>query len=429
MTRQPRSVPRPERLRARDVLAVRDGLLAVIRRHPMLTDAALAAVVLAVAVPPVSTVTGRDQVLSLALVVALVVPLVWRRRAPFAVFLLMTALALAQFLTSQELTDDLALLVAFYTIAACQPPRRVLLAAAMLEAGAVLVTSGTTRPLLVWAILSALVAAAGFLGYYARTRRAYLAALVDRAERLERERDQQAQFAAAAERVRIAREVHDIVAHNIAVMIALADGAAYTAEASPGQAASLMSQVSATGRSALTEMRRLLGVLHEPAAAGNAPQPGLNDVEDLIATVRAAGLPTRLTVTGQPFPLPPTAQLALYRMIQEALTNTLKHAPGATAQVRLAYLPGGVELEVTDDGRPGAVAAGGESASLPGSGHGIAGMRERAALFGGEVSAGPRPGGGWRVHTMLPLDPEPDEGGETPIGTDGTGTRTATEDA
>jgi signal transduction histidine kinase len=378
--------------------------MAVIRRHPLLTDAALAAVLLVVSMPPVSTVAGHDQALSLVLIVALVTPLAWRRRAPFLVFAIMTGLALVQFFATRELTDDLALLVAFYTIAAYQPGRRILLAAAILEAGAVLVAAGVKHPLPVWALLSGLVAGAAFLGYYARTRRAYLAALVDRAERLERERDQQAQLAAAAERVRIAREVHDIVAHNIAVMIALADGAAYTAEASPGQAASVMGQVSATGRSALGEMRRLLGVLREPATPGHAPQPSLDDVEDLVATVRAAGLPTRLTVTGPPFPLPPSAQLALYRTIQEALTNTLKHAPGATAHVRLAYRPGEVELEVTDDGGPGTVPAGSEPAAGPhGGGHGLAGMRERAAIFGGQVAAGPRPSGGWQVRTVLPL--------------------------
>jgi signal transduction histidine kinase len=410
MTGQPRTVPHPEHVRARDARAVRDRLLAVIRRHPVLTDAALAAVLLAVSVPPVSAVAGPNQALSVALIIALVVPLAWRRRAPFVVFALMIALALVQFFTTKELTDDLALLVAFYTIAAYQPPRRVLLAAAILAAGAVLVASGTTHPLPVWAILSGLVAAAWFVGYYARTRRAYLAALVDRAARLERERDQQAQLAATAERVRIAREVHDIVAHNIAVMIALADGAAYTAEASPAQAVSIMGQVSATGRSALTEMRRLLGVLRESATPGSAPQPTLDNVDELIAAVRAAGLPTRLTVTGEPLPLPPSAQLALYRTIQEALTNTLKHAPGATAEVRLAYRPGEVELEVTDDGHPGAVDTSpvAETPAGPrGAGHGLAGMRERAAIFGGQVSAGPRPGGGWRVHTVLRPDPAP----------------------
>ena len=277
----------------------------------------------------------------------------------------------------------------------------------ILVTGAALITATARYTLGVWVLLSGLVAATGLLGYAARTRRAYLVALTDRAERMERERDQQAQLAATAERTRIAREMHDIVAHNIAVMIALADGAAYTAAASPEQAVSLMGQVSATGRSALTEMRRVLGVLREPAASGNAPQPTLDRMTGLLASVRAAGLPTRLTVTGQPFPLPASAQLTVYRVIQEALTNTLRHAPGATAQVRVAYLTGQIELEVTDDGGhppdvPGAGAPGtGQPAGWSPGGHGIAGIRERAALFGGQVTAGPRPGGGWRVHTVL----------------------------
>jgi signal transduction histidine kinase len=422
MTRQPGTATRQEDILARGVLGVRHRPLGWIRRHRLLADAAVAALVLAASVPPLSALAGPHQGLSMALIIAMVCPLVWRRRAPFLVFVVMTGVALVQFAVSKELNDDLALLVAFYTIAAYQP-RRILAAAALLEAGAVLLASAGENWLRVWGILSGLVAAAAFLGYYARTRRAYLASLVDRAERLERDRDQQAQLAAAAERVRIAREVHDIVAHNIAVMIALADGAAYTTAASPGQAVSLMGQVSATGRSALSEMRRLLGVLREPAGPAHAPQPTLDDVDDLLATVRAAGLPTRLTVTGPSFPLPPSAQLALYRMIQEALTNTLKHAPGATAHVRLTYLPGEVGLEVSDGGSPGAapavggagagIAAGEPGAGLaarepvgrPGDGHGIAGMRERAAVFGGQVSAGPRPGGGWRVQTVLRLDP------------------------
>ena len=404
MTRQPEDAPRPEPIPARGARAAGHTLTAVIRRHPRLTDAALAVVLLVVSMPPVSAVAGRNQALSLALIVALVTPLVWRRKAPFLVFAIVTGLALVQFVTTKELTDDLAVLVAFYTVAAYQPGRRILLAAVIMAAGAVLVATGARHPLPVWALLSGLVAAAAFLGYYARTRRAYLAALVDRTERLERDRDQQAQLAAAAERVRIAREMHDIVAHNIAVMIALADGAAYTAETSPGQAASVMGQVSATGRSALAEMRRLLGVLRDPATPGPTPQPSLDDVEDLVATIRAAGLPTRLTVTGPPFPVPPSAQLALYRTIQEALTNILKHAPGATAHVRLAYRPGEVELEVTDDGGPAASERGAVPEAAPrGNGHGLPGMRERAAVFGGQVSAGPRPGGGWQVRTVLPL--------------------------
>jgi signal transduction histidine kinase len=261
-----------------------------------------------------------------------------------------------------------------------------------------------------------MIGAAGLLGYYVRTaRRARAASLAERARRLERDREQQAQLAVAAERARIARELHDIVAHNIAMMIALSDGAAATALKSPAQAVTLMGDISTAGRAALTEMRRLLGVLRQPVSADHTPQPGLADIDGLLAGVRTAGLPTRLTITGEPADMPASAQLALYRMVQEALTNTLKHAPGAHAEVRLSYRPGEVELEVTDDGRskPGPAAATQPGArrtlAVPvqgdqnGGGHGIVGMRERAAVFGGAVSAEPRPGGGWRVHTVLGL--------------------------
>ena len=432
MTRQPRTAPRPEHTPARGARAGWDPLLAAIRRNPLLADAAVAAAVLALSVPGVITPAGRILVPVLVLYTAQAVLLVFRRRYPFGVFWLIFVLVVVTADLSPPGLYGIALLVAFYTVAAYKPLRGVVLAAVTLEAWVVLINLVGSAGVKDWpraaSLLanSALNAAAGFAGYSARTRRAYLEAAQDRAGRLERERDQQAQLAAAAERARIAREVHDIVAHNIAVMIALADGAAYTAETNPGQAASVMGQVSATGRSALGEMRRLVGVLREPATPGHAPQPGLDDLEELIASVRAAGLPARLTVTGPPFAVPPGAQLALYRITQEALTNTLKHAPGATAQVRLAYLPGQVELEVTDDGRPGAVPPGGEPAGPPGAGHGIAGMRERAATFGGQVSARPRPSGGWRVRTVLRLAPPP--GGETAAGADGTLAGAAAED-
>jgi signal transduction histidine kinase len=408
VTQQPRTGTAPGHVLARGVLAWRDRYLTWIRRHPLLVDAALVAVLLWQSAPHVTGIRAGRQVLTLALVLGVVLPLVWRRRAPFLVFMIIAAMALVQLLTSRELTDDLALLVAFYTLCAYQPPRRILAAAVILEVGAAGAAAQTApsgaHVARVWVFISGLVAGAGFLGYYVRTRRAYLASLVDRAERLERERDQEAQLAASAERTRIAREVHDIVAHNIAVMVALAEGAAYTVADSPGQAATIMGQVAATGRSALTEMRRMLGVMRQQGAPEHAPAPALADLDALLATVRAAGLPTVLTVTGQPFPLPPSAELALYRMIQEALTNTLKHAAATSAQVRLSYRPGAVGLEVTDDGQPGTAAA-----AAPGSaaGHGIAGMRERAAVFGAEVSAGPDPGGGWRVHAVLRLDPAP----------------------
>jgi len=394
---------------ARGLRASGDRYLAWIRRHPLFLDAALVLVLLWLA-GPFTAVPGSRRALVLALMPVLFIPLVWRRRAPSAVFAVIFAAALVQLFASQELTDDAALLVAFYTVVAYEPPQRVLSAAVALEIGAVLVvlryiTPAGRQP---WALVffSALAAAVGFIGYYARTRRAYLASLVDRADRLERERDTEARLAAAAERARIAREMHDIVAHNIAVMIALADGAVYTAADNPDQAVTIMGQVSATGRSALDEMRRLLGVMRQSDVAEHAPQPTLADLDDLLVTVRAAGLPTRLAVTGQSASLPPSAQLALYRIIQEALTNTLKHACATAAEVRLSYRPGEVTLEVTDDGQHRQDGRPSQPGIGSASGNGLIGMRERAAVFGGEVSAGPCPGGGWRVYTVLRPGPE-----------------------
>jgi len=404
-TDQVRASTQPDSVLARGLLATRAGVLALARRFPLLADAALAAGVLALSLPPLTDLRGSSHGLSLAMILAIVLPLAWRRRAPFAICLTITVLAAVQWFVSQELTDYLALLIAFYTVAAHAPLRRVLVAGVLLEAGAVLGAANWPAPSGLppaWALplATAMIAAAGFLGYYVRTaRRARAASLAERASRLKRDQEQQAQLAVAAERSRIARELHDIVAHNIATMIALSDGAAATAAKSPAQAATIMGDISATGRTALTEMRRLLGVLRQPVSADHTPQPGIGDLADLVARVRTAGLPTRLTITGDLADVPASAQLALYRMVQEALTNTLKHAPGASADVSLTYRAGEVELEVTDDGpRERGIAA-----SQPGGGHGIVGMRERAAVFGGEVATGPRPGGGWRVHTVLPL--------------------------
>jgi signal transduction histidine kinase len=194
--------------------------------------------------------------------------------------------------------------------------------------------------------------------------------------------------------------MHDIVAHNLSVMIALADGAAYANRDAPARAEAAMRDVSRTGRQALSEMRRLLGVLREEAGSGRAlaPQPGLGDLDALLAQVRSAGLPVTLTVEGDPGgreALPEGLQLTAYRIVQEALTNTLKHAgPAASAQARIELRDGVLVLEVRDDGRGGAVQA-------DGPGGGLRGMRERAAVYGGTVEAGPLGEGGWRVHATL----------------------------
>ena len=379
--------------------------VAGLRQHPVAVDATLVLLLALIAIPRHGGHEPDGQpVWHLGLfAVALIAPLAWRRKAPAAVFAMMSAVAFGQWASSQPSPADLALLVAFYTVATQESWRRILLAAAILEVGAVLAAVRFAPPgtgLWAWVLISGMITASGVLGYNIRTRRAYLAALEDRAARAEHDRDQQAQLAAAAERARIAREMHDVVAHNIAVMIALADGAAYTIDADPRRASAIMGQVSDTGRSALTEMRRLLGVMRESAQpTGHAPQPSLADLDDVLSAVRSAGLSARLTVSGAAFALPPSAQLAVYRIVQEALTNTLKHATATMAEVHVRYRDDTVELDITDNGG-GTGAA--KAADAPG-GHGITGMRERAAVFGGLVEAGPRLSGGWQIRTTLHL--------------------------
>jgi signal transduction histidine kinase len=364
-----------------------------LRRHPLVADALLALAVLAIGL---IGAPGREQPERLVFTIALVVPLVWRRRAPMAVFLAIAAIAFAQWLSDFALTSDVALLVAIYTVAVHESRRRLVGAGVILEVGIVLATArwAFNSQALVLVFLTGMATAAVVLGLNVRTRRAYLASLEERAAQLERERDQQGQLAAAAERARIAREMHDIVAHNLSVMVALADGAGFMAPSDPARSAGAMEQVSRTGRHALGEMRRLLGVLRADGEAALAPQPGLADLDVLLEQVRAAGLPVTFETTGAPVALGSGAELTVYRLVQEALTNSLKHAgAGAAATVRLRYEEGGIDVEVTDDGRGRALVSAG--------GQGLSGMRERAAVYGGEVDAGPAPTGGWRVHVRL----------------------------
>jgi signal transduction histidine kinase len=205
---------------------------------------------------------------------------------------------------------------------------------------------------------------------------------------------QQAEQAAAAERARIARELHDIVAHHLSVIVLQA-----AAARRPGKAAGpALEKIENSGRQALTETRRLLGVLHDTGEeTGLAPQPGISELETLTATVRAAGLPVNLVIGGDPAAVPATADVSVYRIVQEALTNTLKHAGPARADVTVRCAQEAVTIEITDNGtrEPGN--------QPPAGGHGLAGMRERAAIFGGEFHAGPQPGGGFAVRARLPL--------------------------
>lgn len=350
---------------------------------------------------------------AVTLLLLVTVPVLLRRHYPVTVFAWTLVVTVVGAVAVDQEIVTLAALVALYTVAAQLPRRTALTCASLLEVAAAVAAVRSTRVDWWFALLtlSGLVAAALGLGLYAATRRAYLAELHDRAERLEHERDQQGELAAAAERSRIAREIHDIVAHHLTVIVALSDGAVAASAASPARAADVMRTVSATGREALTDTRALLGVLRDDgpgdSGAGDTvarrPTPDLHALDALVQRVREAGLPVVHEVQGSAGGLAPGLQLTAYRLVQEALTNSLKHAgTGATATVRLRHSVAELALEVSDDGA-------GRAVTTVGTGRGLVGMRERVAAFGGEVTAGPRPGGGWRVSARFGLDGEPRE--------------------
>jgi signal transduction histidine kinase len=395
--------------------------------HVLLTDAVLALLLAVVCTPWLLTTDPGPA--AWLLQGALLLPLAWRRSYPSAVFAVVCAVALAQWFAGLRLVADLALLVALSTVATYRARRVALAAAGVLEIGAVLASvrwslAGSWLSSLVF--LSGMVAAALLLGVSVRARSALVATLTERAGRLERERDHQAQIAAAAERNRIAREMHDVIGHQLAVIVSLADGAAAKMASDPSRAAAAIASVADVGRQALGETRGLLGVLRADGTGDElAPQPGLGRLGDLAAQTRATGLAATLECAGDPAGLAADIQLAVYRIAQEAITNTLRHAIGAQAvAIRVVIGDGVVELEVTDDGRPDAgpgyvpagarpgLAAGsgpgprsgrgGALAPAPGGGQGLAGMRERARACGGSVIAGPEPGG-WAVRAILPM--------------------------
>jgi signal transduction histidine kinase len=360
--------------------------------HPRLSDLALAGVLAIGGL--IWLVSSADDVGRAAVFqLALMAPLIWRRRAPIAVFGAVCAVALFQWIFSEPLPGDVAVLIALGTVAARESTSRAIAASAVAEAGALMAAlrwSPAGDALKSVVFLSGLVVAALSAGLALRTWRAYLDGVAERARRLEFERDQSAELAAAAERTRIAREMHDIVGHNVSVMVTLADGAALVAPSDPERAAEAMRRVSEAGRAALTDIRRTLGVLRSGGPSGAlSPQPGLDGIEELAEGVRSAGLPTEVALEGTAFEVPPALALTLYRVVQESLTNTLRHAVGASrADITISYDYPLVELSVRDDGQPGQPVDGG---------HGLAGMRERVAMFAGDFSAGPRRGGGWEV--------------------------------
>ena len=380
-------------------------------RFPRSVDAGLVAATVAVSFAGLHS-QGRLGPVSILFGVAIAAPLLLRRRQPVAAFALISAIALAQWLLDVPQLADASLLFALYWVARDSPASSVLGAALVTETGAIMAALrwSPSDPLKIWVGLTGLAVAATFLGITVRQRRALLASLQERAARLERERDREGIAAATAERARIAREMHDIVSHNLTVMIALADAARYAMDSAPEQAAGTIERVSATGRHALGEMRRLLGVLRDqPPEEPFEPQPTLTQLDDLIARIEAAGLPVSLELEGDPHALDEGVQVTVYRVVQEALTNSLKHAADPSgAGIRLVcHSADGILLEVTDNGRLPAPVSAGRAGH---AGRGLMGMRERATAYGGTVEAGPGTEGGWYVRLRLAdTDAEPGE--------------------
>ena len=246
-------------------------------------------------------------------------------------------------------------------------------------------------------IPSVFFAAVAWLGGRAMRRRALqVEVLGDRANQLEREREERVRALVAEERARIARELHDVVAHSVSVMVVQAQ-AGPRLVSDPEQTATTFESIEASGREALVELRRLLGILRtEDKQLAIGPQPGLVSLGGLVEQMREAGLPVELRIEGDPVALPPGIDLSAYRIVQEALTNTLKHAGRTDVKVVVRYSASAVELEILDDGL-------GAPANINGAGHGLIGMRERTGLYGGTLEAGPRPSGGYEVRAYLPL--------------------------
>lgn len=391
------------------------------REHPWVTDSLVAGfylVLSALFALVASTVPepGFAPVWVIAVLgIAGTVTLLFRRRHPFAVFAAANVLALVSVVVGTSVETILPLL-ALYTIGVHRPARDAWISFGVAAALAMLMAAvAATRSLSLardpapaifseWAAVAVpsvlMLLIATLIGTNVGGRKRYVAALVDRAEQLARERDAQAEIAAAQERERIAREMHDVIAHSLTVMIALAEGAAASAESHPERSRDAIGRVAETGRRTLAEVRRLLGAVRADGTepAGLAPQPGVDDLPELIAEFTRAGLPVAYSTTGPPAS-DPALGLTAYRIVQESLTNALRHARDATrVAVDIHWHPDAVELRVADDGA---------AAEQADTGRGLVGIRERAALYGGTAHTGPAPDGGWRVDVRLPIPGDP----------------------
>jgi signal transduction histidine kinase len=396
------------------------GLYAWLRRHPKLVDGLLALLVLGFGLSAYGSWARHPALIPV--IVALTLPIVFRRQYPTAAFAAGIAVGAVQVVAFRgPSAADVSVLILLYSLAVTRPRRASAPGLAICVLGAAVATvrwrvagDGTA-----WQVLLAmgLASTPALLTWLAadsvRWRRGYYAALEEKAHRLERERDALSQVAAAAERARIARELHDIVAHHVSVMVVQADGAAFALENAPDKTREALGAISGTGRQALAEMRRLLGMLRSPSAGPVepvdpelAPVPGTSQLGALLEQTRTAGVPVTFRQDGTPAAGPADgADLAVYRVVQESLTNVRRHGgPGVSAAVTIRYTVDGVTVSVTDDGRGAAAQLSpASSAAADRTGHGLHGMRERVELYGGTVTAGPRSGGGYQVTATLPL--------------------------
>jgi signal transduction histidine kinase len=351
---------------------------------------------------------GGLDAIGIILALLQTVPLIWRRVAPVAV-LAVCSTAMFMFFLLGYLPSfaSFGFVLALYTVAAHRD-HRVSIPAAIASATVMLmILVVSEEPIEIDTIFAevVIVGAVWFIGDGLRAKRSQVITLEDRATRLETEREEAAQKAVAEERRVIARELHDMVAHNVSVIVAQAAAAQRVYDVRPNEGRTALHSIEDAGREALVEMRRLLGLLRTDHDRPDVrdPQQGLDDLDTLLSQVREAGLPVELRVEGTPRPLPAGLDLSAFRIVQEALTNVLKHAGPARAAVVIRYGDDRLDLTITDDGRD----FDDEDGEPWRARYGHLGMRERVGLFRGELRVGPRRGGGYEVVASLPLNAEP----------------------
>ena len=334
---------------------------------------------------------------------ACTLPFFVRRRFPLTTHLtIVTALVVLSTIGNPANVQSQVILITAFTVGShCDGVKRLIGLAGLIVGVAVVALVGIPDATTANVLLSgAFYVTAYFFGSTVRNRRLYLDQLEERAVLLERERDEEAQRAVGEERLRIAQELHDVVAHSMGVIAVQAGVGAHVIETDPVEAKKSLEAIARTSRSTLTEIRRMLGVLREGEGADYAPAPGLGDLDRLVRDVGAAGLPVAVDFDGTQTDIPPGVDFTAYRIVQEALTNALKHAGPAHARVHVGYQPAALCIEIVDDGR------GINGKPHPG-GHGLMGMRERVGVYGGSFEAGPVTGGGFRVAVRLPYgEPE-----------------------